>query len=47
MSYALLKVSVQDSVLDAAQRMRARGVRRVPVIETGGELAGVLRNNFV
>ncbi|UCC56021.1 MAG: CBS domain-containing protein [Gammaproteobacteria bacterium] len=42
MTYALLKVNVQDSILDTAQRMRARGVRRVPVIEPTGELAGIL-----
>jgi signal-transduction protein with cAMP-binding, CBS, and nucleotidyltransferase domain len=42
MTYALLKVNVQDSILDTAQRMRARGVRRVPVIEATGELAGIL-----
>ncbi|MDH3899746.1 MAG: CBS domain-containing protein [Gammaproteobacteria bacterium] len=42
MTYALLKVNAQDSILDTAQRMRARGVRRVPVIETTGALAGIL-----
>ncbi len=42
MSFALLKVNVQDSIPDTAQRMRARGVRRVPVIEATGELAGIL-----
>lgn len=42
MTYALLKVNVQDSIFETAQRMRARGVRRVPVIEATGELAGIL-----
>jgi signal-transduction protein with cAMP-binding, CBS, and nucleotidyltransferase domain len=42
MSYALLKVGEDDSVFEAAQRMRARGVRRVPVTGTGGELVGIL-----
>jgi signal-transduction protein with cAMP-binding, CBS, and nucleotidyltransferase domain len=42
MSYALLKVQEQESVFDTAQRMRARGVRRVPVVGAGGELAGIL-----
>jgi signal-transduction protein with cAMP-binding, CBS, and nucleotidyltransferase domain len=42
MTYALLKVNVQDSIFETAQRMRARGVRRVPVIEPTGELAGIL-----
>jgi signal-transduction protein with cAMP-binding, CBS, and nucleotidyltransferase domain len=42
MTYTLLKVNTQDSILDTAQRMRARGVRRVPVIGATGELAGIL-----
>jgi signal-transduction protein with cAMP-binding, CBS, and nucleotidyltransferase domain len=42
MSYALLKVSEQESVFDTAQRMRARGVRRVPVIAESGALIGIL-----
>jgi signal-transduction protein with cAMP-binding, CBS, and nucleotidyltransferase domain len=42
MTYALLKVNVQDSIFETAQRMRARGVRRVPVIEATGELSGIL-----
>jgi signal-transduction protein with cAMP-binding, CBS, and nucleotidyltransferase domain len=42
MSYALLKISEQESVFDTAQRMRARGVRRVPVISETGKLIGIL-----
>jgi signal-transduction protein with cAMP-binding, CBS, and nucleotidyltransferase domain len=42
MSYALLKVSEQESVFDTAQRMRARGVRRVPVITETGALTGII-----
>ena len=42
MTRAVLKVCEQDSVLETAQRMRARGVRRVPVITNQGELVGVL-----
>ena len=42
MSYALLKVNEKETVFDTAQRMRARGVRRVPVIRDSGELAGIL-----
>jgi len=42
MSYALLKIPEQESVFDTAQRMRARGVRRVPVISETGELIGIL-----
>ena len=42
MSYALLKVNEKETVFDTAQRMRARGVRRVPVIRDSGELAVIL-----
>jgi CBS domain-containing protein len=43
MSFALLKVSEEEELLDVAQRMRARGVRRVPVITADtGELAGII-----
>ena len=42
MSYALLKVCESDSILETAQRMRARGVRRVPVISNKCELVGIL-----
>jgi len=42
MSYALLKVCESDSILETAQRMRARGVRRVPVINNKCELVGIL-----
>ena len=42
MSFALLKVSEDESVFECAQRMRSRGVRRVPVITNNGALAGIL-----
>jgi len=42
MSYALLKVSEDESIFETAQRMRCRGVRRVPVITNQGALAGIL-----
>ena len=42
MSYALLKVSECDSIIETAQRMRARGVRRVPVVNDEGELIGII-----
>ena len=43
MSFALLKVCEDDTVFESAQRMRCRGVRRVPVITNNGALAGILR----
>jgi CBS domain-containing protein len=42
MSYALLKVRECDSIIETAQRMRARGVRRVPVVSDEGELIGII-----
>jgi CBS domain-containing protein len=42
MSFALLKVSEDDSVSEVAVRMRSRGVRRVPVVSPSGELTGIL-----
>lgn len=43
MTFALLKVSEDEELFDVAQRMRARGVRRVPVITADtGELAGII-----
>lgn len=42
MSFALLKVCEDDSIFECAQRMRSRGVRRVPVITNNGALAGIL-----
>jgi CBS domain-containing protein len=42
MSFALLKVTEDETVFETAQRMRSRGVRRVPVITNTGALAGIL-----
>ena len=42
MSYALLKVQESDSIVETAQRMRARGVRRVPVVSDSCELIGII-----
>ena len=42
MSFALLKVGEDASIFECAQRMRSRGVRRVPVITNSGALAGIL-----
>jgi len=42
MSSELLTVSEEEEVMDAIQRMRGRGVRRTPVVELSGALAGIL-----
>lgn len=31
-----------DSIYDTMQRMRAKGVRRIPVVDTGGALVGIV-----
>ena len=47
MASAVLKVCEQDSILDTAQRMRARGVRRVPVVSNQCELLGILAQDDI
>lgn len=42
MTCALLKVAEDESVFATAQRMRARGVRRVPVVSATGALSGII-----
>lgn len=42
MTFALLKVTEDENIFDVAQRMRCRGVRRVPVISNDGNLAGII-----
>ncbi len=42
MTFALLKVTEDENIFDVAQRMRARGVRRVPVTSRLGELIGII-----
>lgn len=47
MTSAVLKVCEHDSILETAQRMRARGVRRVPVVSNQRELVGVLAQDDI
>lgn len=42
MTFTLLKVTEDENIFDVAQRMRCRGVRRVPVISNDGDLAGII-----
>jgi CBS domain-containing protein len=42
MTTPLATVSENDDILDALARMRERGVRRLPVVTDGGELAGII-----
>jgi CBS domain-containing protein len=42
MSGELVTANEQDDMLDALQRMRRRGVRRMPVLAANGTLAGIV-----
>jgi CBS domain-containing protein len=42
MSGELVTANEQDDMLDTLQRMRRRGVRRVPVLGANGTLAGIV-----
>ena len=42
MSGELVTANEQDDMLDTLQRMRRRGVRRVPVLNATGTLAGIV-----
>ena len=45
MSFDLLTVRESDGLWDTLQRMRAKGVRRVPVVNEQGALAGILSSD--
>lgn len=38
----VIVINEQDSLLDAIHRMRSRGVRRLPVIDSRGQLSGII-----
>lgn len=42
MSYELLVAREDDDILDTIKAMRAKGVRRVPVVNPAGRLAGII-----
>jgi CBS domain-containing protein len=42
MSFELTTVSEEDDIFDTVKLMRAKGVRRVPVVDKQGALAGIL-----
>lgn len=42
MSEMLITVDEDEDLLDALDRMRDRGIRRVPVVDSGGRLSGIL-----
>lgn len=42
MSGELLTARESDGLYETLQRMRAKGVRRVPVVDTGGALVGIV-----
>jgi CBS domain-containing protein len=45
MSYELVTVGENDGLWDTLQRMRAKGVRRMPVVNAEGCLAGILTSD--
>jgi CBS domain-containing protein len=45
MSHELLTAGEQESIWDVLQRMRAHGVRRLPVVNARGGLEGILSVN--
>ncbi|OEU76248.1 MAG: histidine kinase [Desulfuromonadales bacterium C00003093] len=42
MSYGLLSVKEQDGLQETIEKMRARGVRRLPVVDDAGALVGIV-----
>ncbi|RJX35097.1 MAG: CBS domain-containing protein [Desulfurivibrio sp.] len=42
MSYSLTTARVTDGIMDTLQKMRARGIRRLPVVNDEGGLEGIL-----
>ena len=42
MSYELLTVQDDDPIVETVQRMRSKGIRRVPVMNRRGSLEGIL-----
>jgi CBS domain-containing protein len=42
MSFDLVTVKEKESVRDAVERMRSKGVRRIPVVDDSGFLQGIL-----
>jgi CBS domain-containing protein len=42
MSFELITAREQDSIFDTMQRMRVKGVRRIPVVNDDGGLEGIL-----
>lgn len=42
MSYELLSVKEQDGLQETIEKMRARGVRRLPVVDDAGALVGIV-----
>lgn len=42
MSYEIVTVNEEDDILDTIKLMRSEGIRRVPVVDGGGALVGIL-----
>ncbi|MEN8260243.1 MAG: CBS domain-containing protein [Pseudomonadota bacterium] len=42
MSYELIVAREDEDVIDAIKRMRLKGIRRMPVVDRGGALVGII-----
>jgi len=42
MSFGVITAGVRDGILDTLQKMRAKGIRRLPVVNDEGGLEGIL-----
>ncbi|MEW6288368.1 MAG: CBS domain-containing protein [Thermodesulfobacteriota bacterium] len=42
MSYGLITAGLHDGILDTLQKMRTKGIRRLPVVNDEGALEGIL-----
>ncbi len=47
MSYPLITISPTTSLREAADIMKRRGIRRLPIVDNGGNLVGIITDNDI
>ena len=47
MSYPLITISPTTSLREAADIMKKRGIRRLPIVDNGGNLVGIITDNDI